>query len=104
MVDRNLIRNLESDPELDAMYEAAFAEAPDTIVEEIETEAAFDVNQIVDGRIIRVDDDSVLVDVGFKSEGTISLDEWDDHEDPPALGQTVKVLIEEVEDEAGVSS
>ena len=52
---------------------------------------------VVDGRILRVDGDFVLVDVGYKSEGKIPLNEWDDTEDPPEVGQVVKVLIEEVE-------
>ena len=29
------------------------------------------VNQIIDGKILRVDEEHVLVDVGYKSEGTI---------------------------------
>ncbi len=103
MVNRNLIRSLENDPELDALFEAAMSDAADTIVEEIETEQDFDVNKIVEGRIIRIDDDAVLVDVGFKSEGTIHRNEWDETEDPPEVGQTVQVLIEEVEDELGLA-
>ena len=46
-----------------------------------ETGGTFDVNAIVEGRIIRIEDDAVLVDVGFKSEGTIDKDEWEEHED-----------------------
>ncbi len=72
MVNRNLIRSLESDPELKAVYQAALETATDTIVTEIETEGDFDVNKIVEGRIVRIDGDAVLVDVGYKSEGTIS--------------------------------
>ena len=29
------------------------------------------VNKIIDGKILRIDDDFVLVDVGYKSEGII---------------------------------
>ena len=46
-------------------------------------------DQIVDGRVIRVDEESVLVDVGFKSEGVIGLDEWEEHESHPEVGQLV---------------
>jgi small subunit ribosomal protein S1 len=67
----------------------------------MEGEASFDVNSIVEGRIIRIDDDIVLVDVGFKSEGSIPRSEWEDDEDPPAIGQTFQVLIEDLEDEFG---
>ncbi len=103
MVNRNLIRSLESDPDLKADYQAALMDAEDMIVKDIETEGDFDVNKIVEGRIVRVDDDSVLIDVGYKSEGTISRDEWDESEDPPELGATVQVLIEEMEDELGLA-
>ena len=103
MVNRNLIRSLESDPELNAQLQAEIApeEDSDTLISTIESEADFDVNTIVEGRILRVDEDVVLVDVGFKSEGSIPLSEWDEHEDPPRVGQTIKVLIEDLEDEFG---
>jgi len=105
MVNRNLIRNLESDQEIDNLFQTAVAdiEDPTEFVSLFDTEKEFDVNKIVDGRVVRVDDESALVDVGFKSEGTIPLHEWDPHEDPPVVGDTVKVLIEEVEDELGLA-
>jgi small subunit ribosomal protein S1 len=103
MVDRNLIRSLENDPVLKSEFLAAIDDAGETIIAEIETESNFDVNKIVEGLIVRVDEDSVLVDVGFKSEGTISRDEWDAHEDPPQVNQKIKVLVEEVEDETGLA-
>jgi small subunit ribosomal protein S1 len=105
MVNRNLIRSLESDHEIDGLFQTAVSDVddPDSMIDLIGMEHEFDVNKIVDGRVIRVDDDSVLVDVGFKSEGTIPLDEWDENEDPPEVGTTVKVLIEEVEDELGLA-
>ncbi len=103
MVNRNLIRSLESDPELKAVFQAALESATDTIVTEIEAEGDFDVNKIVEGRIVRIEGDAVLVDVGYKSEGTISLDEWDEHDDPPKVGESIQVLIEEMEDETGLA-
>jgi len=103
MVNRNLIRSLESDPSLKADFEAAMGDATEMIVTEIENDSDFDVNKIVDGRIVRIDNETVLVDVGYKSEGTIARDEWDEHEEPPQVGQTIQVLIEEVEDETGMA-
>ena len=97
MVDRNLIRSLEGDA-LTAEIDAAIAGVEDTNYDAMEQTAEIDVNQIVDGRIIRVDDDRVLVDVGFKSEGMIHRDEWEEEEDPPKAGDKVRVLIEDVED------
>ena len=59
------------------------------------------VNQIVPGQVLRVEGDFVLVDVGYKSEGMIYRNEWEDGEDPPRPGQMVKVLIEDIEDVHG---
>jgi small subunit ribosomal protein S1 len=103
MVNRNLIRSLENDADLRSDLQEMMDSAAEAIVAEIETEADFDVNKIIEGRIVRVDDEAVLVDVGYKSEGTISLDEWSEQEDPPEVGGTVQVLIEEVEDELGMA-
>ncbi len=105
MVNRNLIRNLEIDHEIENAFESAVSDVqdPSDLVDLISTEQDYEVNKIVDGRVIRVEDDCVLIDVGFKSEGTIPLHEWDEHEDPPAVGDTIKVLIEEMEDELGLA-
>ncbi len=101
MVNRNLIRNLESDQDLAALIDQTMPEedyARDLVVDE---DTVVDINRIVEGRIIRVDDEAVLIDVGFKSEGTIPRDEWDEHEPPPEVGQDIQVLVEDLEDDMG---
>ncbi|MCL4205177.1 MAG: 30S ribosomal protein S1 [Pirellulaceae bacterium] len=105
MVNRNLIRNLEIDHEIDSAFESAVSDIldPADLIDMISTEQDYEVNKIVDGRVIRVEEDCVLVDVGFKSEGTIPRHEWDENEEPPAIGDIVKVLIEEMEDELGLA-
>ena len=45
------------------------------------------VNQIVEGRVLRVEGDFVLVDVGYKSEGIILRSEWEEGEALPKPGQ-----------------
>jgi len=101
MVNRNLIRSLE-DEDLNKELEGLFSGQDDVLDVSLENEADYTVNNVVEGRIIRVEDDMVLVDVGFKSEGTIGAYEWDE-EDPPEVGKTVQVLIEDVEDESGAA-
>jgi small subunit ribosomal protein S1 len=59
------------------------------------------VNQIINGRVLRVEGDFVLVDVGYKSEGVIVRNEWEENEPPPQAGQIIKVLIEDIEDTGG---
>ena len=98
MVNRNLIRGLDlGNEEMERELELAMADGGNatTAVEWGGGDLA--VNSIVKGRILRVDDEFVLVDVGYKSEGQIARDEWDDTEEPPQVGDTLKVLIEEVE-------
>jgi small subunit ribosomal protein S1 len=101
MVNRNLIRGLDLSEEewqqelADAM-EGAAAEELEWGTQEVV------INQIVPGRVLRVEGDYVLVDVGYKSEGIILRSEWEDDEPLPKPGQDVKVLIEDVEDVYGL--
>ncbi len=96
MVNRTLIRDFSvSDEDLEA--------AGVSLEEEIEwlEEASINLNQIIEGRVLRVDNEFVLVDVGYKSEGRIPCDEWEGEENPPEVGQTVKVLVEDLEEGTG---
>ncbi len=103
MVNRNLIRSLEDDSitaELDFMF--PLEESEELLLNSLhDTDRQFDVNQIVEGRVVEINDEFVVVDVGFKSEGAIHRNEWGEGEELPAIGDTVKVLIEEVEDQFG---
>ena len=101
MVDRNLIRSLDSDQDFFSELDQALMSADESGLATIESEADIDVNSIVEGRVIRVDEDRVLVDVGFKSEGTIPISEWEEGEPKPEIGERIKVLVEEVEDASG---
>jgi small subunit ribosomal protein S1 len=102
MVNRNLIRGLdlneqEWEQELSGALEGTQAEGIDWGGAQ---EVA--INQIIEGRVIRMEGDFVLVDVGYKSEGIILRNEWEEHELPPEPGQIIKVLIEDVEDIHGL--
>ncbi len=101
MVNRNLIRGLDlSEEEWQQELSAAMEGVP---AEELEWGAQeVLINQIVPGKILRVEGDFVLVDVGYKSEGIILRNEWEEDEPSPEAGQEVKVLIEDVEDVYGL--
>ncbi|MFO0882830.1 MAG: S1 RNA-binding domain-containing protein, partial [Pirellulales bacterium] len=100
MVNRSLIRSLENDPDIQAMFESAIADFHEEDgLNPAQSGADFDVNKIVEGRILRVADGMVMIDIGFKSEGSIPLEEWEEGEEPPQVGQLVRVLIEDLEDE-----
>jgi len=104
MVNRTLIRNLEIDNELEDLFHKSVEGIDDEgqWVTPPGNEADFDVNKIVEGKILRIAEDQALVDIGFKSEGLISLSEWDDTETPPQIGDVIRVLVEELEDESGL--
>ncbi|MFN0016780.1 MAG: 30S ribosomal protein S1 [Pirellulaceae bacterium] len=99
MVNRTLIRDLENDPDIQSMFESEIEGFTDEGMDPTGANESFDVNKIVEGRILRVADGMVMIDIGFKSEGSISLNEWDEDEEPPQVGQLVRVLIEDLEDE-----
>ena len=97
MVNRNLIREFDVTEE---DWEAAIGELSADEASWLETEYV-DVNQIVEGKIIRIDGEFVLIDVGYKSEGSVPLNEWEEDEVQPEVGQSVRVLVEDVEDAQG---
>ncbi len=101
MVNRNLIRGLDlSEEEWQVELDAALEGIP---AEEIAwTTQEMELNKIVEGRVLRVEGDVVLVDVGYKSEGIIFRNEWEEGEELPLPGTKVKVLIEDVEDIHGL--
>jgi small subunit ribosomal protein S1 len=60
----------------------------------------FKSGQVVVGRILAVGDKEVAIDIGFKSEGTVPVDEFDNL-DEAKVGDNVEVLIDEIEDSEG---
>ena len=66
---------------------------------------SFDSNKIVSGKVLEIRGDDVVIDIGYKSEGVIKLDEWKDeageYVNIPRAGDTIEVLLETVEDEHG---
>ena len=59
--------------------------------------------QIVTGHVIAITGNHVIVDVGYKSEGLIPINEFTDHEGTThvAEGDEVEVLLEKTEDAEG---
>jgi len=102
MVDRNLLREFNIDEaELDAVIAASFPEFSEEEIYHQEAQA-YDLNEILTGTIVRVDNDEVVVDIGYKSEGVVQRDEWEEHEDVPEVGQQIEVELEEFEDSIGL--
>jgi len=58
------------------------------------------VGTIISGTILKTANNEVIVDLGYKSEGVIPLQEFRD-EDPPQQGTKVDVFVESLEDTDG---
>ncbi len=61
----------------------------------------FTVNTILEGRVVGVYGDDVMVDIGYKSEGEVARHEWE-HGEEVRVGDPVEVLLEAVEDDSGL--
>ncbi|HSD64236.1 MAG TPA: 30S ribosomal protein S1 [Ignavibacteriaceae bacterium] len=56
--------------------------------------------ELVKGRIIKIQGDHVIIDVGFKSEGSVPKNEFREDEEIK-IGNEVEVVLESVEDQEG---
>ena len=66
----------------------------------------FDEGDVVSGKVVRIDQDEVLVDIGYKSEGVIPMNELSirksvDPHDEVELGEEVDALVLTKEDQDG---
>ncbi len=88
-IEREVIEMLGPDvePQLAVLYE--------------ETIRDFKIGEILEGRILNVISNDVFVDVGYKSEGIVQLQEFDSPEDATPGGR-IEVLLEAVEDDSGL--
>ncbi|MEA1991092.1 MAG: 30S ribosomal protein S1, partial [Thermodesulfobacteriota bacterium] len=64
----------------------------------------FQEGEILEGTVVRVDKESVMIDVGYKSEGLISIREFRDEEGEITVsaGDTVEVLLERWDPDEGM--
>ncbi len=66
-----------------------------------ETFANIAEGEVVQGTVMKIQGNSVILDVGFKSEGSVSLEEFSDP-DAVSVGDKVDVYLENLEDQEGV--
>jgi small subunit ribosomal protein S1 len=64
------------------------------------TLASIEEGEIVKSRVLEIRENLVVLDIGFKSEGTIPLEEFKDMPDLK-VGDEVEVLLEHLEDQEG---
>ena len=87
MMNTDLTNEVESGEEFKTLYENS--------LKSIEEE------HVVKGKVIGVNDKEILVDIGYKSEGTISLSEFA-AESRPKVGDVIDVYIEMIENDEGL--
>jgi small subunit ribosomal protein S1 len=100
MVNYNILKQIKLDEsELEAAL-AGVAEERETAQTEAKAANTFKPGSILKGKVVEVVGDSVVVDIGFKSEGFVSLNEFDEVSgiDP---GDELDVFLEAIEDETG---
>ncbi len=103
MVNRNLIREFDVNDNDQELIEQEFNVGLDQWLQDENRE--FEVNKIVEGIVREIRGDDVIVDIGYKSEGVIRVDEWREEGIEvivvPKIGEKVQVLLETVEGEDG---
>lgn len=108
MVNRNLIRDFEIEEQDIEQAFAGFGMSAEEALPSIyvDQQQEFDPNKVVVGKIREIHDNDVVVDVGYKSEGIIPLNEWWDEGtnkvSPPQVGDEVRVLLEDIDDANGL--
>jgi len=91
-------RTLEELDKLEQEYSEQEFETMSKLYEETLTD--FKSGQVVVGKVLAINDKEVSVDIGFKSEGGIPLEEFPNVEDV-VVGDNIEVYIDEIEDVDG---
>jgi small subunit ribosomal protein S1 len=106
LVENNANENIEPTGTTENMDDSAQDLHEDESMEELmsmyeESFKRFAEGEVVKGRIISVDKDHVLVDIGYKSEGQIRIHEFRDEtgEIKAAIGDEIEVMVEWWDDE-----
>lgn len=95
----NLQQTAAEAEKLDQFPESEDMEAMISLYEESMSEIAEE--KIIKGRIIQITEKEVIVDVGFKSEGSIPLEEFKDSE-KIKVGDEIEVYLEKFENQEGL--
>lgn len=101
---KDLVKKLDLSPEeIEKELEEILSNYPQEEIRKLYDESVkqFTPDAILEGTILKTLDGEVIVDVGYKSEGIIALDQFDN---PAEIkeGDRVEVLLESVDDETGM--
>jgi small subunit ribosomal protein S1 len=82
--------------------EAAEERMEDWFRDSVGTTGEFEEGEVVRGRVVHVGGSEVLVDVGYKSEGAIPIEEFHRSGTLPKVGDEIEVYLEAKEDAEGL--
>jgi len=92
------VRILNRDEEEDSLDDPATQEMLALVEESLKT---LDEGEIVRGKVLRLDEKEVLVDIGGKSEGVIPMSEFSES-DAIKVGDQIDVFLEKMENQDGL--
>ena len=74
----------------------------DNEMEKLYNDSLNDISEgdVTEGRVLAVYDNEAIVDIGFKSEGIVPIEDFNSG-DLPKVGETIEVYLERLEDESG---
>ena len=100
MVDRNILKSIDIDEKQvdEAMNDVLGAEGMDSAVSG--TSQKFKPGTILTGKVVEIIGDQVILDIGYKSEGSVYVNEFDDPSEIDK-GDEIEVFFDSVEDETG---
>ena len=80
------------------------SDAPEESMEDWFNRGVGDIEEgeVVRGTVVEVRDSEVLVDIGYKSEGTIAIEEFRHAGSLPKVGEEIEVYLESKEDSEGL--
>lgn len=73
------------------------------LLEDFEAQSTISTGEIVTGRVIKVSERGVIIDIGFKSEGIVAIEEFTDFENNITVkpGDEVAVMVKQLETPEG---
>jgi small subunit ribosomal protein S1 len=104
MVDFNLLNSLgDIDAEVNDAVNTALGDAANDLTKLVQADEAqdFTPGAIIKGKVSGMSGDDFIVELGLKSEGMLERSEFDDPENVK-VGDTVQVLLEDVEGDTGL--
>ncbi len=104
MVDKSIMRDFQIDEaEIDLQISAALGtDNMEQMIEMIDkTVSNFEPGAILTGKIVNKIGDDVIIEVGLKSEGSVSSQEFNDPSEI-IVGESIEVLLESVESDSGL--